>query len=291
MGCAVRLRRCCLALACILLLLCSSSSFSGAEEPLPQTTTGLFLLPMELALYDPTARTDHRSIDLRTATPIVTAALQVIFCSLVQDLILVNEQNQNVCDSNHDNEADVTDSVVLNGNRTAASTLPSILDAAPYSVDILLVQDDRLSSSSWTIWTLHYTILQVGDVYIAEALQNANPLAAGSGGLDIASLAPTAAQSMHAVLQLTLDVNCMDGTMDAWLHQNTTHFYCSPVEEARNKWAQVDAAYQQQSFVPRKGPWYPLRVTGIVLWVLTVLVALGLPWLAARRRKRICARR
>jgi hypothetical protein len=263
-----------------LLLLCHIFRSIMAEDPLPQTATGHYLIPLQLALYDPSdawSVADTAPSQSAAITHIVTAALQTaVFCPL--RIILVNDENQNVCPDA--SNATFPDAVVVNATTTSANT-PSILDAAPYAVDVVPVQDGPYQ---WTVWTLQYTLLQVGDVYIAEALQNADH------NLDIATLAPAAAQSMRAVLQLTLDVNGMDGTLDALLQQppNTTTLlrkdvYCSPVQEARNKCATIAAQYAS-SFQPRT--WYPMRVAGIVLWVLTALAMVGLPHLAARRRRR-----
>jgi hypothetical protein len=262
-----------------LLLLCHIFRSIMAEDPLPQTATGQYLIPLQLALYDPSDAWSIEAAPSQSAaiTHIVTAALQTaVFCPL--RIILVNEENQNVCPDA--SNATFPDAVVVNATTTASNT-PSILDAAPYAVDVVPVQDGPYQ---WTVWTLQYTLLQVGDVYIAEALQNA-----GADNLDIATLAPAAAQSMRAVLQLTLDVNGMDGTLDALLQQpNTTtlrdaRLYCSPVQEARNKCATIAAQYAS-SFQPRT--WYPMRMAGLVLWVLTAMAMVGLPHLAARRRRR-----
>jgi hypothetical protein len=242
------------------------------DDPLPQTPEGHYLLPLQLALYD-ASRSPSAAVVERVTTALQTAVL----CPL--HILLVNNFNQNVCPD----DPAVSDSVVFNDTSSSSST-PSILDAAPYAISVVPVNDDGFA---WTVWTLQYTLLQVGDVYVTEALQNY------PADGDIAALAPAAAQSLRAVLQLTLDVNA--ATLDALLlsrrSNGTSSFddddaalYVSPVEEALRKWQALAAQDAPNDWQPRT--WYPLRTAGLVLWVLTVLVAASLPRLAARRRKR-----
>jgi hypothetical protein len=136
----------------------------------------------------------------------ILPALQRLLCRAVQDLLWINDRNQNICplllleddDNNNNvdtniniNNDDATDSVTLGDTTSTTSTTPTIVNAYPYTIQIV-EQQLRLSPPSsdntninninnnmedtigyqWTVWTIQYTIVQIGDVYIEEAIQN-----------------------------------------------------------------------------------------------------------------------
>jgi hypothetical protein len=291
-------------------------------------------------------------------------ALQRLLCRAVQDLLWINDRNQNICplllledddnnnnnniDSNtNNNNDDATDSVTLGDTTSTASTTPSIVNAYPYTIQIV-EQQLRLSPPSsdntknknnnnnmedtigyqWTVWTIQYTIVQIGDVYIEEAIQNHpsqpdyNTTDTTNTDLNIQDVSQAAVQSMIAVLQLTVDVNCMDGTLDTILQstrrstssrsdqhlENDPFLYCSPVvavvvhndtttnptttttDEYYNdnfmirKWSTIYETYQQRyTYTPRL--WYPMRIAGLCLLATTLFLLLGLCTLSRRRRR------
>jgi hypothetical protein len=137
-------------------------------------------------------------------------------------------------------------------------------------------------------------------------------------------------QSMMAVLQLTVDVNCMDGTLDTILQstrrstssrssdqhlEEDPFLYCSPVvavvvhndtttnpttttttDEYYNdnfmirKWSTIYETYQQR-YTYTPRIWYPMRIAGLCLLATTLFLLLGLYTLSRRRRQRQRQRR
>jgi hypothetical protein len=288
--------------------------------------------------------------DVTTDSYRILQALQRLLCRAVQDLLWINDRNQNICplllleedDSNNNNNVDTnnsnnnddaTDSVTLGDTTSTTSKTPSIVNADPYTIQIVEQQLRRPPPSSdnnnnmddtigyqWTVWTIQYTIVQIGDVYIEEAIQN-HPSQQNTD-LDIQDVSQAAVQSMIAVLQLTVDVNCMDGTLDTILQstrrtssssdkhlEEDPFLYCSPVvavvvnndtstnpttttttDEYYNdnfmirKWSTIYETYQQRyTYTPRL--WYPMRIAGLCLFATTIFLLLGLYTLSRRRRR------
>ena len=191
-------------------------------------------------------------------TTILRNSIAFLFCTAVQDVLFVNSQNQNVCptliaavrdndvtttssmsggggdDDDDDDEDDaLEDSVSIdssntnaNVNATTAPTVtPTILDEVPYQIRVVPrnvtignTSDYAGDMFTFAIWYIDYTIVQIGSVYIEEAIiQTGNSdsswnrtTSTTESVLDITDVSIEAVKAMNVVLQLTLDVNTMD---------------------------------------------------------------------------------
>lgn len=175
----------------------------------------------------------------------------------------------------------------LISSSSSSTVTPSVLDRTPTAVQIV-----RRAESGWNyaVWNVSYAIVSIGDVYVEEALQNEPNIA-------IDAVEAAAVHAMQQVVQLAVDVNAMDGSLDQWiqqqqlllqLNQRVTAVYSSPVQQEAVRFA-LAAADDARNTVPISPTWYPLRTAGGVVLVLSIALWTTLGTLARYRRRRIIA--
>ena len=228
-------------------------------------SNGKFVLSLQVALYNPAVqegqRGDSSGISVEDLyamyyTTILSNSIAYLFCTAVQNVLLVNHRNQNVCaaliaarnsndGSNNDNNPEddtLVDSVSIGSGTNSTDTTtytnkinstdalttvtPTILDKVPYQVRIVPRNATVGNSSDYandmftfSIWYIDYTIIQIGSVYIEEAIiqtgnsgsgLNSTTASTSEAVLDITDVSDEAVKAINVVLQLTLDVNTMD---------------------------------------------------------------------------------
>ena len=158
---------------------------------------------------------------------------------------------------------------------------PSILADDPH-VMVRLRARDRFT---WSIWTLRYTVLQIGDLYIQEALQN-------EPGLQFSELAQSSTNAMQQVAQLALDLSIMEGTFDLTLvsgleisvEGQPVRVHSSPIRrEVETFGAVYNDLYAESVYEPET--FSIMRISGVVLLLFTISTYFALPMLAKRRRR------
>ena len=189
---------------------------------------------------------------------IMRNSIAYLFCTAVRDVLFVNAYNQNVCPTliatttsdntqgvnggggggDADEEDDsLQDTVSIdnsnnsnssssNNNNSTPSITPTLLDEIPYQIRVIQrnvtvgnTSDYTNDVFAFTIWYIDYTIIQIGSVYIEEAIIQTgnsdvvwNRSSTVDSVLDITDVSIEAVKAMNVVLQLTLDVNTMDTT-------------------------------------------------------------------------------
>ena len=169
---------------------------------------------------------------------------------------------------------------------------PSILHRTP-TVSIEQVSNEGFT---WSVWSFQYQVLHVGEIFVEEAIMNAN--AAGGdtaennsnadAGLTITELPAAAVVAMREVVQLTLDVNMMEGRLDEIFRERLpVVVYSLPVVAAsasnEDYWSAAQADFEE-NYIFRPRTWYPMRYAGIALLVATIGGWMVLWKLAQRRR-------
>lgn len=199
-----------------------------------------------------------------------------------------------------------TEDNVDNGSGSNSISMPSILDQTPTLVEIRSSNSDDQSNNkkdddennplTWTVWTVTYTALRIGDIYFAEALQNDPTMETNGVEMQNAAL-----YAMQQVLQLALNVNAMNGRFDTLLQRQnfglkTIPIYSSPLRHEIERFPAARLATESSGwdkdnnnntamFMPRV--WYPMRFAGMILLVATIGFLWTLFRAAKRRRKRI----
>jgi hypothetical protein len=181
---------------------------------------------------------------------------------------------------------------LLQGTNQSSIGYPAIIDKDP----LVTVRRRARGSLTWSIWTLRYTVLQIGDIYIEEALQNQPELA-------LSDLAESSVIAMQHVMQLGLDVAIMEGAFDESLAATFAQF--SIVQERQPPDGLVRLPLQVHSSPIRlevetftalntelyTGDFYNvpkfslMRLAGLALFFGTVVCLLFLQLLARRRRR------
>lgn len=164
------------------------------------------LFPIQIALYDPS----HELLaNDSVTTPMLAAALASLFCSKRLDLIVVTEAYANTCPENKD-RLPLSQSFVLR-------------PFGRYGADI-----GNNGKLTWLIWSIGFSLLQIPEFYIDQALQNGNNhMNRTLAGLEVA-------QNLQDALQDMVDYACLDSSFDDLLHENAVErnyrMYCSPLD-------------------------------------------------------------
>jgi len=176
-----------------------------------------------------------------------------------------------------------------NLQQTTAGDTPSILHRTP----TVWIEQTSNQGFTWSVWSFEYQVLHVGEIFVEEAIMNANSAGGGDAanndaGLTLTELAPAAVAAMQEVVQLTLDVNMMEGRLDEIFRERLpVVVYSLPVvvdsTDEEDYWSAAQADFEENYiFQPRT--WYPMRYAGIALLVTTIGGYLVLWKLAQRRR-------
>jgi hypothetical protein len=213
---------------------------------------GKFILSLQVALFNPVVQVRQlydpvmlpvEELYATYYTTVLRNSIAYLFCTAVQDVLFVNTKNQNVCptiiasvnesttgNEEKEEEDSLSDSVSIDsgGSSSSSSTgtvTPTILDEVPYQLRIVprnvtIGNNSEFAGDTfaYTIWYIDYTIIQIGSVYIEEAIIQTGSsngswnrtTSATDSTLDIAKVSIEAVKAMNVVLQLTLDVNTMD---------------------------------------------------------------------------------
>jgi hypothetical protein len=271
------------------------------------TTNDALQISLELSIWsnDESAQTslvndDDSTLAIAIRSSVVKS-LQELWCTALTNVeLLADDTRDNVC-LDHERIRQIR-RIQSDTNSNSNVTTQSMVRATPARITVRAARSNETTSSSslvlsWTEWKVTYTVVAIGDLYVAEAVQN-NPT------MDISAVPAAALLAMQAVWQLTLDVNAMDTTLDALLSKNVNTkqqpslvLVSSPLRhEVERFTAAATAADAAQnaamsswnttasSFEPRVI--YPMRIGGIVFWILTVLWVQGLAHCAKRRRHR-----
>lgn len=219
-----------------------------------------------------------------------------------------------------DSNEDITNTIMINDQPMEE---PSIVYRTP-SLNITAI---RQAGYIWTIWTLEYDIYQVGDIYIYEALMNQPELLwtkyssnnnnnnntttttnNEGNGIQLLEIRNAALQAMQYVVQLATDVNIMEGKLDEIIKMqqqqsklianesrmgtstklpNDAIVYSSPVGKEIMVWELAWEDYMTKYTYTARSGLYPMRLSGMILFVLNGIIYLSLYWLARNRRNAI----
>lgn len=141
---------------------------------------------------------------------------------------------------------------------------------------------------SWTVWTVTYEVMNVGYIYTEETLMN-------QPTIKYTDLAKESVQTMEEVIQIAVDVNIRNGVLDTILAEevpnDNSHIasaaYSSPLRYEFNTFISEyqNTLYIMPPFEPRV--WYPERMVGLLILLVSFLAYGLLYFLSKRRRLRL----
>lgn len=120
----------------------------------------------------------------------------------------------------------------------AAVSNGTVLMEAP-----MLVQDKSLGSVSWTVWTLYYSVIQMGQSISEMARMGSSGSSGvygGGGGAELPVEDEEEARSalINSILQLALEVELLDGTLEGSINQALPGAHVSMPGKEFKTWSQ-----------------------------------------------------
>ena len=245
---------------------------------------------LDISLWIPsTDNTDGSSIDMTRIEQGVLEALLELLCTEIDVTVKDASTTQNVC-------------ALHNYDRRQRQLLPtigssSVIQGNPMASIRPLQRLDLSSPRSeyYAVWTVQYTAVTVGELYVQMAMQK-NATLFFLDNQDAQLLEP-AVQIMQQTIQLALDLSVMERDFDRLLRKHVTAtaatVYSSPV----GREATIFAKRQEDMTVAQKSgrdtsryqqhAWNPMLISGLALLWTTVSVTATLCWLASQRRMRL----
>lgn len=250
------------------------------EEDTPQLSDAVVgdyaTVRLSLSLWDPQSLSGQELAEV-IADPIlqnnVVRSLQQVLCS-VSDTRIVSRAAA-LFDESLLDDYDVCVQTYGRPRKSGLGRRVTVLQTQP---EIETVQVTRLGVV-WSLWSVSWTTLRVGDLYVSEAIMN-NPY------VPITDVEELAVRAMENVAQLSLNINIMEDDFDDLLRTNlrSRRLYASVTSDEIETFAAAAIDYKERfTYSPRL--WYPLRLWGFTM-LLSLFSIVTLLMLAASCRRR-----
>jgi hypothetical protein len=152
------------------------------------------------------------------------AALHSLFCMNRRDMIVVNEAYANACPADEE-RAFLWESFVIRSLGRVGG-----------------VDSVGNENVTWVIWSMGFSILQIPESYIEEALQGANHTNRTVASMEVA-------QTMRDQMQELVNTSCTGSFLDGLLRENVVKrncpAYCGPLDVpdlVLERWAALEAS-------------------------------------------------
>jgi hypothetical protein len=216
-------------------------------------------------LYDPQGI--HESI-IKDA---LLQSFQTMFCAET-DVDLLGTTSSML----HFNICNAPDAQFITRRRSRNLKVDSFVQAEPITVKMHRQGQDSLE---WTVWTLSYRVMSVGEVFRQGALQNAEESA--DWDMEISSL-----ENMNQVVQLALDISILEGKFDRVLAETLEHsvqVQSSIVGREVETFSPSITAVE----IGKEEFWKPIRIAGLSMVCAISVVGSLLIILASRKRRQL----
>ena len=255
-----------------LVILSLSSLVAGAVNPrwledveqipppdTPQVTDVLAeyaTVRLSLSLWDPQAISGDELKDIVEDPEVrngVVRSLEQVLCT-VSDTRVISRAAA-LFDASLLDEYDACVQIFGHSRNSQVERQVSILQTKP---QIEIVQVTRFGTI-WSLWSVSWTTLKVGDLYVSEAIMN-NPY------VPITEVEELAVQAMENVAQLSLNINIVEDDFNQLLRENlrSRRLYASVTSDEIETFASAALDYRDRFTYNPRG-WYPLRIWGVSL--------------------------